>query len=318
VNAYLTALQEFQATGTGTARAAMERAIIDVLAWLWDAIAEPVLDAAGHRHPPGDGQPWPRLWWCPTGPLTVVPLHAAGHHDDPGDRSVLDRVVSSYTPTLRALSSARTRPPAGPAGGLLLIALPETPGASPLPAVAAEQAFLTGLLTGTRCTVLAGADATRANILRELDTHTWTHAACHGDQNMADPSTGGLVPYDWNTAGLVNVLDLTSADQAGGEFAFLSACKTATGGVAVLDEAISLTAALHYAGWRHVIGTLWTVWDDAAAEIAQDTYVRLARDGRLDPARAAEALHHAVRGYRHRADHRRQPSRWAPFLHTGP
>ena len=26
-----------------------------------------------------------RLWWCPVGALTHIPLHAAGHYADPGD-----------------------------------------------------------------------------------------------------------------------------------------------------------------------------------------------------------------------------------------
>ncbi|WP_026341929.1 cation:proton antiporter [Actinomadura atramentaria] len=42
-------------------------------------------------HAPGADRP--RLWWCPTGLLSLFPLHAAGHHGEPG-RSVLDRVVS--------------------------------------------------------------------------------------------------------------------------------------------------------------------------------------------------------------------------------
>ena len=55
-------------------------AILDVLDWLWDVIAEPVLTALGHTSAPETGSPWPRVWWCPTGPLTVLPIHAAGHH----------------------------------------------------------------------------------------------------------------------------------------------------------------------------------------------------------------------------------------------
>jgi CHAT domain-containing protein len=101
-----------------------------------------------------------------------------------------------------------------------------------------------------------------------------------------------------------------------GEFAFLSACKTQTGGVLLLDESITLAAALHYVGWQQVIATVWSVSDQAAAEIAEHLYPRLVSDGRLNPRRAAEALHHAVRQLR---DTRPYPlSRWALFLHTGP
>src|SRR5207302_4563723 len=117
----------------------LERAITNTLAWLWAIVAEPVLTALGHTRTPDADQPWPRLWWSPTGPLTLLPLHAAGHHDtgtghdDLGAQSVLDRVISSYAPTLRALSQAREgRPPLDqPARGLLVVAMPTTPGAAP-------------------------------------------------------------------------------------------------------------------------------------------------------------------------------------------
>jgi hypothetical protein len=39
------------------------------------------------------------MWWVPTGNLSYLPLHAAGRDDE----CVLDRVVSSYTPTVRSL-----------------------------------------------------------------------------------------------------------------------------------------------------------------------------------------------------------------------
>ncbi|MYX40196.1 hypothetical protein GTW59_03695, partial [Streptomyces sp. SID89] len=67
---------------------------------------EPVLERLGLLDAPA-GEEWPRLWWSPGGALAALPLHAAGHHD--GRRSVLDRVVSSYTPTVRALAYARAR-----------------------------------------------------------------------------------------------------------------------------------------------------------------------------------------------------------------
>ena len=97
--------------------------------------------------------------------------------------------------------------------------------------------------------------------------------------------------------GMLTVIDLT-ADDHQGEFVFLSACKTAIGGVHLLDEAITLAAALQYAGWRHVIATLWSVLDVAAAEVAGYVYSRLADRGELHPQRAAEALHHAIRRQR--------------------
>jgi hypothetical protein len=291
-----------------------EQVLRDVLEWLWDAIASPVLTALGFTGPPGPGQPWPRLWWCPTGLLTLLPLHAAGYHAAGGDdppRTVLDRVVSSYTPTLQRLLAAAAAPGPGSADGqLLIVALPDTPGQAPLPATARERDRLAELFGG-RCTLLSNEAATRAAVRARLPDHRWVHFSCHGRQNLADPSSGGLLLAD----GILTIADIGAA-RYGGEFAFLSACQTATGGAALPDEAISLAAALHYTGYRHVIATLWSVYDRAAADIARDVYADLTLDGMLAPGRAAYALHAAVRRLRH--GRRLAPSRWTPFIHTGP
>ena len=91
-------------------------AILDVLDWLWETIAEPVLAALGHTTSARADEPWPRIWWCPTGPLTVLPIHAAGRHPrlrtaDRGEDCVLDRVISSYTLSLTALARAHEAVP---------------------------------------------------------------------------------------------------------------------------------------------------------------------------------------------------------------
>jgi len=72
------------------------------------------------------------------------------------------------------------------------------------------------------------------------------------------------------------------------EFAGLSACKTATGGAELLDEAITLAAALHYTGYRHVIGTLWSVHDSpGTADLFATIYRDMAVNGRVRPERSA-------------------------------
>ncbi len=77
------------------------------LEWLWETVADPILQTLAHVSPPGPDRPWPRVQWCPTGPLAALPLHAVGYRGD--GRAVLDRVVSSYTPTVRALAPLRGR-----------------------------------------------------------------------------------------------------------------------------------------------------------------------------------------------------------------
>jgi hypothetical protein len=150
----------------------LEQSLSEVLGWLWDAIAAPVLSKLGFDAPADLDQSLPRLWWCPTGLLILLPLHAAGYHTAEGRAerlSVLDRVVSSYTPTLRALGDARgarthsvdrgsgkgaTGPPiptdSRDAERMLIVAVPDPPGWEPLDAVARERRLLAELfVTGS-------------------------------------------------------------------------------------------------------------------------------------------------------------------------
>lgn len=115
--------------------------------------------------------------------------------------------------------------------------------------------------------------------------------------------------------GVVTVTDV-STRQHRGEFAYLSSCKTAVGGINLLDEVTTFAAALSYAGYRHVIATLWSVGDRQAAQIAEEVYARLVSGGHLNADNAAEALHHAVRALRD--EHPERPAIWTPLVHTGP
>ena len=295
--------------------------LTDLQGWLWDTVAEPVLDELGaHRTPEGPTSTWPRVWWCPTGALTVLPLHSAGRRDDAPERSVLDRVVSSYTPTLRALLEARTPRDRSrgaesmgdpdPAGRLLLVQVDDAPGQPPLDG-SRERAVLLDHIPVERRTVLAGSQATRDAVLKVLPKYRWVHFTCHGDQDLHDPSRGGLLLYDE----MLSIADIT-AGRFHGDFAGLSACKTAVGGIDLLDEAITLAAALHYTGYRHVVASLWSVQDDASTEVFTRLYEEIVIDGRLKPDLAAAALHDAVRDIRDR--HPDWPHLWTPFTHTGP
>ncbi len=300
------------------AREKLEHILNGTTRWMWDEFAEKILDRLGYRSVP-EADTWPRIWWCPTGPLTLLPLHAAGYHDS-GTDAVLDRVVSSYTPTLRALLQARgddlqTRDTVledDPASArMFFVGLDKTPGQSDLPNVKYERDLLASLFPGDRSTVLSESESTRAKVLEGLAGHRWVHFSCHGEQNLTDPSHGGLYLRD----GMLTIADV-STRQHTGDFAFLGACKTATGGVDLPDEAITLAAALHYTGYRHVIATLWSVVDEYAHQVTKSVYRSLVKDAVLDSDRAAWALHDAVRTLRE--GHRGKPSVWTPFTHTGP
>lgn len=323
--AFAQADRYFKATERHRGRATrdqFERETGSVLAWAWDAIVEPILDHLGCLDP--TAAPLPRIWWCPTGPLTLLPIHAAGRHGAGERRGVIDVAVSSYTPSLRALAEARARaaPPGDPR--LLIVSLAKTPNGkhagSPefaeLPGARVEQHLLEAAVPEDRRTTLCDADATREAVTKGLSDHSWVHVSCHGTQDLMHPSKAGLVPYDWVEHGLIGLGDLTDSSIAGGEFAFLAACQTAAGGVTSLDEAIHLTAAMQHSGWRHVIGTLWNVEDRAAVVVASQVYSRIVRDGVLDPSDSARALHEAVRVLRD--EDPADTARWSRFIHSGP
>jgi CHAT domain len=206
------------------AESALDAELHDVMRWMWQRIAEPVLNAIGATRAAEPGAE-PRVWWCPTGPLSFLPLHAAGVHDRAGE-SVLDRVVSSYTPTLRALAHANSATPVTGAERLLVVAVGEMQGEVALPQVARELDALTTWFPADRLTVLAETAATREAVLEALRTHRWVHFSCHARQHLHAPSSGGFLLSD----GRLTVHDLGSGHY-GGEFSFLSACMTGTGGL---------------------------------------------------------------------------------------
>jgi CHAT domain-containing protein len=311
--------------------------LFGTMSWLWDTICGPILkdledegDLPGDQ--PGQDGAMPRLWWCPTGPLTVLPLHAAGHHAHAHGECLSRVAVSSYTPTVEALLRSRERAQTDTDTRILAVGMPTTPSFGDLqfhdlPAAPRELARITEalpdvsmqvLLSPTRDELNNGTFAQeetqpmRDRVLRALRSHSWVHFACHGGQDLMDPSHGAV----YLTDGPLTVLQLATEELPAAELAFLSACQTAVGGVRLPDETIHLAAALQFAGYRHVIATAWSISDSHAPEVAKDTYTELTATGRLDASRAAAAIHHAVENLRAREPSR--PDLWAPYLHIGP
>jgi tetratricopeptide (TPR) repeat protein len=292
-----------------------------VLGWLWDVIAGPVLDRLRLSEPPPDGTNWPRLWWCLPGRLSMLPLQAAGHHDTRSALSpmtVLDRVVSSHTPTVRALIHARRArsardtalPRSGAASQLLAVAPDYPEGIPELPGAKAEVQMLEQRFRGDVRT-LTGPAATTGAVAAALPLTRWTHLACHGVTNLSDPSASSLLLHDADRP--LTVADVARMRPPDAEMAFLSACSTAHPGSRLADEAIHLTSAFLLAGYRHVVGTLWPVSDRFAVQLADRFYAALAITGTADG--AALALREATRGLRD--SHPGASVIWASHIHAG-
>jgi len=306
--AYATALAgvEFFVENTVTkARATPPQgATQDLLAWLWEAVTGPVLTALGHDTPPSPGTPLPRVWWVATGPLSLLPLHAAGL---PGGPTALDRVVSSYAPSIRALMLARRRG-GGTARTQLIVTMRHTDGLPELPATAAETAHL--LARTPDAVTLADHDATAAAVLSSLPQAGWVHFSCHATSHPEKASKSGLHLHDRT----LRVPEISRAGLRNGELAYLSACSTGQGSLFQADEAIPLGSAFQLAGYRHVVATLWPINDQVAAMASRRFYRLLGDSPTADG--AAGAVHEVTR--RLRARFPEHPELWAPLIHSGP
>ncbi|MFB7371435.1 CHAT domain-containing protein [Streptomyces sp. NPDC056222] len=301
-------------------RITAQREIQSVLEWLWDVVAEPVLTRVGHTSCPSADEPWPRLWWCPVGIMAFLPLHAAGYHVEhrgpgprgaAGPRTVLDRVVSSYTTTVGALEHARARGACADAPTTVVVPVPDTPG-SPLPGVRGETRAISALIPDAHLL----ADPTRDMVLEALYGHRIAHFACHALADGTDPGRSRLILPDHDRAPLT-VMDISNL-HLNAALAYLAACETSVTTARLADEALHITAAFQLAGYRHVVGTLWSIDDRTAIELAMDFYSRLTDDGAIPPRveRSAHALHHATRRLRDR--YPSTPTLWAAHTHSGP
>jgi CHAT domain-containing protein len=199
---------------------------------------------------------------------------------------------------------------------MVAVAMPHTPGlpaSADLPGTQAEALVLQRRLPG-RVSVLTGSQATREAVLAALPGAPWAHFACHGFSDLANPSASHLLLADHEERPLT-VVDVARLRLDGAELAFLSACSTARPGGRLVDEAIHLASAFSLAGYRHVVGTLWPISDQHAADITSDIYTTLTSPGNAAGADVAGAVHAATLRLRDRwAD---SPSVWASHIHVG-
>ncbi|WP_157874322.1 CHAT domain-containing protein [Streptomyces sp. AcH 505] len=294
---------------------AARETVFTTLEWLWDTVAQPVLDAAGFTGPIPDGTPRseiPRLWWSTSGPLAHLPIHAAGYQrkEALGERrSVLDRVASSYTPSIRALHHARQAPTARcDAGAFLAVSQPTGDNGSD-GASGDEVDAITRTLRGLR--VIAGADAGVEHVLAELRSAAAVHFACHGISDPDDPSKSRLELAD----GPLDVLSVTRQRLPQAQLAVLLACHTARSD-RLPDEAIHVTSAFLTAGYPQVVGALWGSADLASVLLTEKLYRSLRHYGAgLDVTDTSRALHGIVRQLRKR--YVKAPAMWAQYIHTG-
>ncbi|KAJ7642502.1 CHAT domain-containing protein [Mycena polygramma] len=290
-----------------------------LLAYLWENIVEPVFRVLKLEKSDNPS----RLWWCPTGSLAFLPIHAAGIYINERAECASDYVVSSYTPNLTALLDSPMDTPTR--FKITAVGQRDTPGHNILPGAQQELKKISGRVPNAWLTSLM--DTTVETALTHLRESSVMHFACHGTQNLEKPLDSGLILKD----GHLKISEImhraegrnTSNVRKSLSFAFLSACETAKGDQAVPDEAMHLAATLLFAGFHGVVATMWIMDDRDGPNIADMFYEQLFKhcDPAADPpmfpdlTQTAKALHLAV------AKLRKDPDisfkRWVPFVHYG-
>ncbi|KAJ7290684.1 TPR-like protein [Mycena rebaudengoi] len=285
-----------------------------ILSQLWLKIVRPILNALAITTPVCKGLG--RIWWCPTGPLAFLPIHAAGLYGENQafGSKLSDFLISSYTPSLTALIQGfLPRSEFQEQLQLLAVTQPSADGQDYIPGTQEEIKGIQQHVKGKHVHLqwLDEEMATIDNVQKGMRNSRWVHFACHGVQSDS-PTESALLIAGSSRLTLSNIIKLSLPNV---ELAFLSACQTATGSQALQDESVYLTAGMLLAGYRGVIGTMWTIRDDDAPQVAGDFYAHLLEISPPDSTKAAEALHLAVQKLRERPG--AKFIHWVPFIHFG-
>ena len=154
--------------------------------------------------------------------------------------------------------------------------------------------------------------ATVDNVIDGMKQSSWVHFACHGEQKVSNPTESALLLANGSRLTLSKIIQLHLPHA---DLAFLSACQTATGTEVLAEEAVHLTAGLLLAGYRGVIGTMWSIMDKDAPDVADEVYTELLSMDKPDSSQAAYALHVAVKNLRQKPN--QSFFSWVPFVHFG-
>ncbi len=287
-------------------------ALCSVLKGLYKLVGEPVikrLRVLGVREQS-------RIWWCPTSVFCSLPLHAMGPIPSSGasERYFSDLYIPSYTPSLSALIESRnasSQIPDKPT--LLLIAQPD----DSLPGVSGEiKVIQRALKARATVTDLVSSEATPSSVVEGLRGCRFAHFACHGVLETGKPFEAS---FKLHGGSRLTLLDIVRSRLPDAEFALLSCCHTAEiTKESISDEALHLTAAMQYCGFRSVVGTMWAMADTDGKDLAKSFYKSLFSDQEGDVLyyeRSAGALRDATRKLRKKRGITLE--RWVNFVHYG-
>lgn len=250
---------------------------------LYDLLLWPLADQIGQR----------RLVIVPHRALHYLPFQAL--HDS--NNYLIERCEVSYAPSALVLQQCLRRAQPSLNKALLFgVADEQTPRVhDEIKAIAPLFPEALALLDG---------DATVAALRQQAPSADVVHLACHGQFRPDNPLFSTLKLGDgWLTVRQAYDLNLHCA------LVTLSACETGVSAVAPGDELIGLARGFFAAGSPSLLLSLWTVDDDATAELMTEFYKNL-REKRSLSAALRQAQLSVMKTKPH-------PFFWSPFVLMG-
>ena len=270
-----------------------------IIPLLWTELMQPVADHLA---------PGSLVTLITLGPLSLLPLHVAGLAPD-SDGVWRDRtpgLVFRYAPNARVLGrvQAQARASEGRPLRVLTAGVPVAAGVARLRYAAEESAGVLARFGTSRTD--HPLPATRAAVLRAMDTCGIWHFACHGIHWRTDPLESSLVLSD----GRITLRAIFARPATVCRLVVLSACRTAAADEGLLDEVVSFPSALLESGVAGVVCAQSEIVDRAAMLLVLRFFAELAHDG--SPPRALARAQAWLRGATNAEIHAALPQAHAP------
>lgn len=296
-------IQAIQLDGVGLEREVQEfrAAVVDPASGTWQAPARALY----------------RRLWAPLTAATkagnvVLVAHGVLHYlpfaalQDAAGKFLLDQVGMRYLPNASVLKFLR---PLAANRPMRMLVLGNPDLGDPrldLQHAEGEARAIAGLFPGSR--LLLRREASLTNFLMAAGLVSRLHFATHGKFQGDSPLSSGLyLARDEQNDGLLSVGRLYAL-RLDADLVTLSACETGLGKVSTGDDVVGLNRGFLYAGSRSVVGSLWSVDDEATAALMKNFYLKLATRSKRDALRQAQI--ETRQNFPH-------PFFWAAFQLTG-
>jgi len=218
----------------------------------------------------------------PYGILNYLPFQAL--HD--GEKYLVERYAISYVPSLSVLEFL------GKGGKkeqykVLAFGNPDLKDkALDLPAAEKEVMEISSIYPDAQ--VFKREKATKGLLKKLISQYDIIHFACHGQYVPEAPLTSciRLAPENEEDGRLEanEIFDMNMK----ADLIVTSACQTAIGQIGKGDEVVGLTRAFLYAGARSVLGSLWSISDEATAVFMKEFYSNLKKMDKAEALRQAQ------------------------------